>query len=542
MKLRLSFHSSKWIRITLIFLMVCVTPSLFAQQPMNQLRGGEIQSRDEHLYGKVEVRMYSQPVDGTTSTFFWWRNGGHECGTKWNEIDIETIPFSDAYQSNPIWQESDNDCNQKTSEGLHGDANLYNRWVVYTLEWTPDYIAWYHDGQLDRMITTSNHPSVSFIDQYMRYCFNLWSQGTRAEWLGALDFDSLKLNPVYQFVDYFRYYEWNGNGFNSNTTTNIEFSSASEINEHFHVSFWEFGQSQGFLSWSPNAVGVVDLGNGNGALWLGLFHAGDERAPVGAEIPPSDTVSSNGASGASFVVEAETTDNNSGLRVNNNVLSHIQNGSWATFPPVNIPSSGEYDITYHASSGSDGGTIQLERAGGSEVFGNVTIPPSGGWSNFQDTTHRVTLPTGGLSFGMYIADGGFNLDRFTITARIPAAQPQTIQAEDAIQYSELQVSGSVLGNISNGAWATYRSINIAQAGQYRFTYRVASGGDGGSIQLERAGGSQLFGNVDVPATGGWANFTEISHTVTLPAGDIQFGLYFADGGFRFDKFSFVKVN
>ncbi len=263
----------------------------FSQSPSNQLRGGEIQSMDDHRYGKVEVRMYTQNVVGTTSTFFWWRNGGHECGSQWNEIDIETIPRANRYQSNPIWQTSNNDCAQaRREEGLHGNAGIYDRWVTYTLEWTPTSISWYHDGQLDRRISSNPgssdfHESVEHIDLFMRYCFNLWTQGNaNPAWLGNIDFNALRDKPVYQFVDYFRYYEWNGNGFYSTPTTDINFSSSNDLYNNFHISNWEFGESQGFLSWSPDAVGVVDI-DGNGALWLGLFHAGDERAPNSSELP-----------------------------------------------------------------------------------------------------------------------------------------------------------------------------------------------------------------------------------------------------------------
>lgn len=61
----------KSIKLLAIFgLLFAFSSSILAQTPQNQLRGGELQSKDEHLYGKVEVRMYSQPVVGTTSTFF----------------------------------------------------------------------------------------------------------------------------------------------------------------------------------------------------------------------------------------------------------------------------------------------------------------------------------------------------------------------------------------------------------------------------------------------------------------------------------------
>jgi hypothetical protein len=52
-------------------------------------------------------------------------------------------------------------------------------------------------------------------------------------------------------------------------------------------------------------------------------------------------------------------------------------------------------------------------------------------------------------------------------------------------------------------------------------YRVASQNGGGVIQLEKAGGSPVYGSVGVPSTGGWQNWTTVSHQVNLTAGQQQ---------------------
>lgn len=385
----------------------------FAETANNQLRGGEIQSKAEHLYGKVEIRMFSQNVIGTTSTFFWWKDGGHKCGSQWNEIDIELLPRNNSYQSNPIWQKGDWDCEgPQRSEAEHGQSDgLYGRWVVYSVEWAPDYIAWSHDGKEDRRITKNDHPSLNFIDLAMKYCFNLWTQGTVNEpWLGNLDFNALQNKPVYQFVDYFKFYDWNGSGFNSNPTKSIEFSSVNDIYNNFNVSNWAFGESKGYVSWSQDAVGVVDLGNNNGALWLGLFHNGQERAPTLAELPSSNTTPSN----VSIKIEAESALYSDGLQVAGDQIGYIKNGAWASYAAVDIPQAGQYQVIYKAAGNGDGGSIQLEKAGGGATYGKVTVPVTGGWSNWMTVSHVVTLPAGNLGFGLVFADGGFNLESFTI--------------------------------------------------------------------------------------------------------------------------------
>jgi hypothetical protein len=495
--------------------------------------------------------MYSQDIIGTTSTFFWWKDGGQDCGNQWNELDIEMIPAKDQYQSNPIWQTSDADCEIETWEDLHGDVSLYGRWVDYTLEWSPTHVAWYHDGQLDRRIELNDEKlAVNYITHAMKYCFNLWTQGTaNPAWLGDLDFNALQNQPVFQFVDHFKFYDWNGSSFNANPTTTIDFSSADDIHLNFNVSSWEFGQSQGFLSWSENAVGVVDLGDGNSALWLGLFHNGQERAPVGNEIPGSNIIVSPPviSEGGVIKIEAESAAQFDSLEVAADQIGYISDGAWASYAAVNIPSAGQYLITYQVAGAGDGGTIQLEQAGGGTVFGSVVVPVTGEWTNWTSVSHTVSLPAGDLSIGLVFADGGFNFESFTLSPidqviEEPAVFETNIQAESTIESTGLVVSADSLGYIENGSWAKYPAIIIPSAGDYIVTYQIASELNGGVIQFEQAGGGVNFGSINIPSTGGWVNWAPISQTVSLPSGELNLALAFTTGGFNIESFTIKSAN
>ena len=74
--------------------------------------------------------------------------------------------------------------------------------------------------------------------------------------------------------------------------------------------------------------------------------------------------------------------------------------------------------------------------------------------------------------------------------------------------------------IEAGDWAVW-NLNLPQGGTYTVEYRVASLNGGGSLQLEMAGGAPVYGALGVPSTGGWQNWTTVSHRVTLPAGQQQ---------------------
>ena len=101
----------------------------------------------------------------------------------------------------------------------------------------------------------------------------------------------------------------------------------------------------------------------------------------------------------------------------------------------------------------------------------------------------------------------------------------TLQASDFALQSGMQLEassegGQNLGWIEAGDWAVW-NLNLPQGGTYTVEYRVASLNGGGSLQLEMAGGAPVYGAVGVPSTGGWQNWTTVSHRVTLPAGQQQ---------------------
>jgi Carbohydrate binding module (family 6). len=78
----------------------------------------------------------------------------------------------------------------------------------------------------------------------------------------------------------------------------------------------------------------------------------------------------------------------------------------------------------------------------------------------------------------------------------------------------------------------YSNITIPTSGTYTIEYRVASETGGGRISLDLNGGETVLGQINVPNTGGWQNWTTISHTVNINAGTYNFGLFAAAGGWN----------
>ena len=72
-------------------------------------------------------------------------------------------------------------------------------------------------------------------------------------------------------------------------------------------------------------------------------------------------------------------------------------------------------------------------------------------------------------------------------------------------------------------------VDVASAGTYTIDIRVASNATGGNFHIEFNGQDET-GNINLPSTGGWQNWTTVSATVTLPAGTQMMRFVNADSG------------
>ncbi|MBN1598767.1 MAG: family 16 glycosylhydrolase [Bacteroidales bacterium] len=103
---------------------------------------------------------------------------------------------------------------------------------------------------------------------------------------------------------------------------------------------------------------------------------------------------------------------------------------------------------------------------------------------------------------------------------------------NGVQTEACSEGGVNVGWIDPGDWIVW-DVNLPVAGTYTVEYRVASLNGGGSLQFERAGGNPVYGVLGVPRTGGWQNWTTISHVVTnLSAGQQQVAIYAPAGGWN----------
>ena len=244
-------------------------------------KGAEVYSNQSWKYGKVEMRMRMAKGSGILSTFFTYKNGSEVSGAFWEEVDIEVFGKNNAesFQSNIITNNP-----KKTSEEVHTPGySMGDAYHTYTLEWTPNYVAWFIDGVLMRKTIGGQ---VSELTNTESFRFNLWAANITS-WVGAFDVNAL---PAYQFVNWVKYSTYtpgtgnNGADFTLNWTDDFNTFNTTQWSK----ANWTFGEN--LADFDPNNALVKD-----GYLVLVLSKAGQTgftgTVPIDQVTNPTPTVS-----------------------------------------------------------------------------------------------------------------------------------------------------------------------------------------------------------------------------------------------------------
>jgi chitinase len=339
--------------------------------------------------------------------------------------------------------------------------------------------------------------------------------------------------PYSQAVDAMNY--WAGRGVPaSKRILGVPFySSDNTTSLHQQKANLAKSQGGGIMIWEISAPGDINII----VSTLGTLCKGPVQ-PTCSTVNLPGTVQAENYCSMSGVQKENTTDTGGGQNV-----GWLDAGDWMSYK-VNVPTAGTYTVQYRVASMSGGGSIRLEALGGGTVYGTIAVPSTGGWQTWTTISQSVTLPAGVRDIAVVAPAGGFNLNWIGFSTTGGPNFSTTIQAESYTSMSGVQLEtttdtggGQNVGYIDANDWMVYTAVNIPTAGTYTVQYRVASMNGGGSIQLERAGGTAVFGSIGVPSTGGWQTWQTISHNVTLPAGSVSFGIKALAGGFNINWFS-----
>ncbi|MDG5813652.1 family 16 glycosylhydrolase [Chitinispirillales bacterium ANBcel5] len=215
---------------------IAVIGILFSANGQDMVRGGELFSSDQQLYGRYEVRMKTAEGSGILSTFFTFENDSWmpESGNPWREIDIEVLGrYDDRFQTNIITGTAEN--RDMTEYYPRVDVNPHDSYNTYGIEWTPDYIAFFFNGEEVRRTELGDtlEQVEACRDIPQSYRFNMWTNDIE-EWVG--EFDPAIL-PRFQFINWIKYYSYDEQTgeFSLEWEDNFETFDSSRWNRATHI-------------------------------------------------------------------------------------------------------------------------------------------------------------------------------------------------------------------------------------------------------------------------------------------------------------------
>ena len=132
-------------------------------------RSGEVKTKETFTYGRFSVRMQGSGKPGTVGSFFTYWNGPNWTQEGWNEIDVELVPsiYADPMSMNIIWEWQQQD--QSYCAGFQPSTD----WNEYVVEWTPDYVQWYINGNMVRR--QEGTADVKFLTKAQNLMMNFWT-------------------------------------------------------------------------------------------------------------------------------------------------------------------------------------------------------------------------------------------------------------------------------------------------------------------------------------------------------------------------------
>jgi len=203
---------------------------------------GELRTAEtrKFLYGRIEARMKGparETASGYISSLFTYKNE-NDLSSKtpdmreWEEIDVELEGGQpDKFQANLIYGRDTESWLETRQYGAWEekiDTGPVDDWRVYAIEWLPDSIRWYVDGNLVKTLLATELdcdpaclPPQKFAtpipDNATTIMMNTWIPNDEIQDA----FGGNKINNQYPLVaeyDWFRYYQWDQSPASSNSS------------------------------------------------------------------------------------------------------------------------------------------------------------------------------------------------------------------------------------------------------------------------------------------------------------------------------------
>ncbi|MGB7394152.1 MAG: carbohydrate-binding protein [Pricia sp.] len=213
-------------------------------------------------------------------------------------------------------------------------------------------------------------------------------------------------------------------------------------------------------------------------------------------------------------------------------VGFIDAGDWMEYDIV-VPETGIYSLSVSYAS-PDGGQFEFQVDGATKAV--VDLTATGGYGDYQDLNTTIELEQGNQVLRLEAITAGYNLEGYSFRLMPPVAPvPGIIVAAEWQRMSG--VDGNPVGFIDAGDWMEY-DIEVSEGGLYDVSVLFASPDGGDQFEFRVDGETKTV--VDVPATGGFADYENLDTTIELEQGFQVLRVQAITGGYNLDTFSFVK--
>ena len=196
-------------------------------------RGAELRTRERVLYGKFEARYKPAQGEGLVSSFFVYNDDTPN--TPWVEVDIELLGrFPRVVDMNTI-------TNTSHLRTHFNPFNTHLDFFEYGFEWTPDYVAWFINGE-EVYRQTADH--VADLNHSAKIMMNIWNP-VFDDWVGIWDEGVL---PRFAYYDWVRYASYTPGSGNTGTSNDFTHQWQDDFNE-FDTTRWEKSDNH---TWNGN--------------------------------------------------------------------------------------------------------------------------------------------------------------------------------------------------------------------------------------------------------------------------------------------------
>ena len=200
-----------------IFFYLIINLILAGSVQSKNYKGAEYRTKEAFLYGRFEARFQPAYREGVVSSFFTY----HEItdSTRWNEIDIEFIGrYANNLQFNVI-------TNSYHIRNNYVSFDPYADFHTYGFEWTPEYVAWFIDGE-EVYRQTGIHDSILVYPQ--KIMMNIWNP-VFTGWVGYWNDAYLPAYSKYDWISYSSYTPGTGS---SGTDNNFSLQWKDELDSY----------------------------------------------------------------------------------------------------------------------------------------------------------------------------------------------------------------------------------------------------------------------------------------------------------------------